>query len=107
MLLAFLLISRGIRDFSMKLNRKLAAIIAGTTLSLGGVTASLLENSNWLLALQPASPTQPKQNVKLQTSYTITNNPIPEPVKKSSLSVSFKEIVQIPDSGTGEKKRLV
>ena len=39
-----------------------------------------------------------------QISFAQITNPIPEPIKKSELSVALKEVVQIPDSGTSRKK---
>ncbi|NEO40040.1 MAG: PQQ-dependent sugar dehydrogenase [Moorea sp. SIOASIH] len=37
-------------------------------------------------------------------SYAQITDPIPEPIKKSELSVGLEEVVQIPNSGTGRKK---
>ncbi|NEO67957.1 hypothetical protein [Moorena sp. SIO3H5] len=37
------------------------------------------------------------------SSAQITD-PIPEPIKKSELSVGLEEVVQIPNSGTGRNK---
>ncbi len=37
-------------------------------------------------------------------SAQITNNPIPEPIEKSKISVGLEEVVKIPDSGSGENK---
>ena len=37
-------------------------------------------------------------------SAQITNNPIPEPIEKSKISVGLEEVVKIPDSGNGENK---
>ena len=39
-----------------------------------------------------------------QISFAQITNPIPEPIKKSELSVALEEVVQIPDSGTSRKK---
>src|SRR5919199_3763291 len=39
-------------------------------------------------------------------SAQITNNPIPESIEKSKISVGLEEVVQIPDSGSGEDKRF-
>lgn len=39
-----------------------------------------------------------------QISLAQITNPIPEPIKKSELSVGLEEVVQIPNSGTSRKK---
>ncbi len=40
------------------------------------------------------------------SSAQITKNPIPEPIEKSKISIGLEDVVQIPDSGSGDENRF-